>query len=100
MGRDTGTLSGASHVDAAGAVTLRNVLIPPMTFRLTAHLNAARRGAIRWRMGQFWTAGITYPKNVARVFLFVLIFFHVSSSLPIGKGRTIGGHRPPTAFRR
>ena len=81
MGRDAGALAGASHVNAARAVTLRNVLVPPMTLRLTAHLDAARRSAIRWRMGQFWTAGITYPKNVARLFLFVLVLFHVDSSL-------------------
>ncbi len=33
--------------------------------------------------GQFWTAGIAYPKNVARLFLLVLVLFHVDFLLTV-----------------
>ena len=44
--RDLRAFTAATHIDAGGAVALRNVLIPPVTASLGAHINATRCASV------------------------------------------------------
>jgi hypothetical protein len=44
--RDLRTGAASTHIDPGSAVTLRNILVSPVTFRLAAHVDSARRAAV------------------------------------------------------
>lgn len=77
--RNLRSVTASSHVDAGGAVALRDIFIAPVALRFAAHFDALRRRAIRRRVRQLRSAWIADPENVARLFFFVLlVVFHDS----------------------
>ena len=79
---DLRSITTGAHVDASRAVTLWNILVPPMAGPFAAHVDTARRASVRRWMGQLWPLGIEYTKYIARLFVNALfVVFHVSLPL-------------------
>jgi hypothetical protein len=78
--RDLWSFPAAAHIHTGCTIALGNILVAPVAWALAAHIDAAWRASVRWRVWQLRSTRIADPQNIARLH-FLVFASHGSAPL-------------------